>query len=152
MRRIVCLMTALCVVAACDGGGAGPDSEPDLEAANWRMEVSVNGAATRLPIGAYSDLCATPAGAERLTEIVRVDVVEREGTVEIAVWVRRRPFPGSSCAGVGVFLPMEVVLASALGDRILVNSGVVPPVAVSRCQGIWEPGGFDPCSPPVLAP
>lgn len=138
-------------------GGSTPATSTTLvvdevKAANWRMEQSADGEATHLPIGVSGGGCDTSTGTEMLTEIVRVDVVEHEDTVEIAAWVRWRPFTGTTCAGIGIFLPVEVVLASPLGDRTLVNSGVIPREAVSRCQGIWGAGGDNPCSPPVVAP
>ncbi|MBI5157652.1 MAG: hypothetical protein HZA58_06495 [Acidimicrobiia bacterium] len=111
-------------------GGCSPLLvEGDLESARWHPHGPVDPAATILALEIEGGACAGPSGNEIITEIVRVDVTETDSTVEIIVWVRETPFVGT-CAGIGMLLPVDAVLATPLGDRTLWDGGILPPMLI----------------------
>jgi hypothetical protein len=105
--------------------------EGSLESTRWHLDGPVDPAATTLALEIVGSACVGAGGNEVITEIVRVDATETETTVEIVVWTRETAFVGT-CAGVGMLLPVEAVLATPLGDRTLWDAGTIPLTEVAR--------------------
>ncbi len=62
------------------------------------------------------------------SEIIEV-VVQDEDAVVITVWTRNIDMP-AMCAGVGIDLEAEAVLDLPLGDRALLDGGLLPPAPI----------------------
>ncbi len=100
-------------------------------AGRWHAVEPIDASATVLPIRLEGSACVEGSETNIITEVVSIDVVETEDTVEIVVWTREKGFRGM-CAGIGIELDATVELDSPLGDRALLNTGLIPAVSVTE--------------------
>lgn len=101
----------------------------DLVAARWETAGPINIRGQTISLKVDGGACVTDDGRDVLTELVDVDVEETESQVTITAWTRDKPFEGM-CAGVGITIDSQVELASALGERSLLDGGPIPPRVV----------------------
>ena len=102
-------------------------------ASRWYPDTPIDATATVLPIRVEGGGCVEGSETRIITEIVSVDVVETEETVEIIAWTRDKGFTGM-CAGVGIDIDAGAELASPLGIRTLLDTGLVPPAPVTQTR------------------
>jgi hypothetical protein len=102
----------------------------------WQPVRPIDTDAITLPIEVDGEGCVTNGDTDVTTEIDSVDVVEDADSVRIVVWTRERErFLGDllgGCAGVGVLIDAEAVLAVPLGDRTLIDAGTIPDTVIRR--------------------
>jgi hypothetical protein len=112
-------------------GGCSPNLvEGDLVAVRWQPVQPVDLGATALSIEIFGDGCSTTAGTEIISEVVRIDVTETDGSVTIVAWTRTASLVGT-CDEVAVLIGAQAQLATPLGDRTLLDGGTVPPTPVA---------------------
>ena len=119
----------------------------DLIARRWQPVQPVDREATVLPIEVEGGGCVTGTDTEITTEVVSVEVVEAADRVEIVAWTRRAGSFGA-CDGVGVLMDAEARLDAPVGDRVLLDAGVIPAAAIRLelrgylgvldCPGYWQ--------------
>lgn len=102
----------------------------DLVAARWEPAGPINIRGRTISLKVDGGACVTDDGHDVLTEMVDIDVEETGSQVTITAWTRDKSFEGM-CAGVGITLDSQVELASALGDRSLLDGGPIPPRVVN---------------------
>jgi|GEM_PF-2464417 hypothetical protein len=113
-------------------GGCSPTLvHGDRVAGRWHPVQPVNPDSTTLPIRVEGGACVEPNGTNVITEVVSIDVTETAETVEIVVWTREKQFTGM-CAGVGIELDATAELTAPVGDRVLLNTGIIPPAAATE--------------------
>ncbi len=105
-----------------------------------------------LPIEVEGGGCVTGTDTEITTEVVSVEVVEADDRVEIVAWTRRAG-SFSGCDEVGVLMDAEARLDAPLGDRVLLDAGVIPAAAIRLelrgylgvldCPLYWQHGTAD---------
>jgi hypothetical protein len=112
-------------------GGCYPNLvSGDRVAYRWQPARPIDTYAITLPIEVEGGGCVSGEGTDVTTEIDSIDVVEDADRVRIVVWARERErfleglFGG--CDGVGVYIDAEAELAAPLGDRALVDAGIIP--------------------------
>ena len=111
-------------------GGCQPTAvSGDLVAARLEVARSNDPESSSLAIDVEGGGCSVDGGNVVSTDIVSANVVEDALTVRLIVWTRET-FEGEFCAGVGLTLPFDIPLDGPLGDRSVVNNGVVPAVTV----------------------
>jgi hypothetical protein len=103
----------------------------DRVAGRWHPVQPIDPDSTTLPIRVEGGACEEPDGTNIITEIVSVDVTETETTVEILVWTREKGFTGM-CAGIGIELDATAELTAPVGDRVFLNTGLIPPAAATE--------------------
>lgn len=115
-------------------GGCNPRlTVDDLNAERWSAPGSTDPDMTTIPILVQGGACVEADGTRIATEIIEIEVQERADSVLITAWTRNIPPPSAdgdhdyTCAGVGIELGAEAVLSQPLGDRILLDAGMVPP-------------------------
>lgn len=102
-------------------------------AARWYPAIPIGATATVLPIRVEGGACVEGSETRIITEVVSIDVVETEETVEIIAWTREKRFTGM-CAGIGLDIDAEAELVSPLGIRVLLDAGLVPPIPVTETR------------------
>lgn len=100
----------------------------DQTASRWYLQSPVDPNATTIPILVEGGACVEQDGTRITTEIVEI-VVQDEDAVLITAWTRNVNMP-AMCAGIGIDLEAEVVLDLPLGDRELLDGGLIPPTAI----------------------
>ena len=119
----------------------------NVGAARWRVVLPVNAEASVVPILVSGGAC----GSQVITEVVEIEVSEDPDAVRIVAWTRDRPFEGA-CAGVGMEIEAEVVLAEPLGDRTLIDVGRLPAEPVTRTvPTVDEAALAAACAPPRVS-
>jgi hypothetical protein len=99
----------------------------DQIASRWHLDSPPDENATIIPILVEGEACVE-AGRDRvITEIVEI-VVQDEDAVLITAWTRQVDMP-FMCAGIGIALEAETVLDLPLGNRALLDAGLIPPRA-----------------------
>lgn len=101
----------------------------DLVAYRWELSGQVDANAMEVPVQVMGGGCVSNDGVDVLSEVAGVDVLEREGLVEVTVWVRSLPYSGF-CRGVGLIIEHVVTLTEPLAGRALWDSGAIPRSAV----------------------
>ena len=110
-------------------GGCNPTYvRGDQVATRWLPSGAIETTATTVPINVSGGGCVTDTGTEIVTKIESIDVAEHADSVDVTVWTSRQSSSSSMCAGVGLDLPAEIELTAPLGDRTLVDAGVIPPI------------------------
>jgi hypothetical protein len=99
----------------------------DRTAGRWYPVGPIDATASVLPLRVEGGACVENGETRIVTEVVSIDVVETDDTVEITAWTREKGFTGM-CAGVGIEIDAEVNLAAPLGGRILLDAGLIPPM------------------------
>ena len=94
-------------------------------ASRWDLDSPPDPNATTIPILVEGGACVEPDGDRIITEIV----VQDEDAVVITVWTRNIDMP-AMCAGVGIDLEAEAALDLPLGDRALLDGGLLPPAPI----------------------
>jgi hypothetical protein len=94
----------------------------ELVAEEWQLEQVPAPESETLEISVLGGMCA---GTDIQTEIVSVDVAETAEAVIVTVWATT-PERVESCAGLGRMIPTDVVLESPVGDRPILDGGMVP--------------------------
>lgn len=97
-------------------------------ASRWYLDSPPDPRATTIPILVEGGACVEPDGNRIITEVVEI-VVQDEDAVVITAWTRNIDMP-AMCAGVGIDLEAEAVLELPLGDRTLLNGGLLPPAPI----------------------
>lgn len=107
-------------------GGCNPTLvHGDQVASRWRPAEPVDPDTTMLPIKVEGGACVESDGTDVVTQIVSIDVVETDETVEIVVWTREKSFK-RMCAGIGIDIDATAELAAPLDTRILLDAGQLP--------------------------
>lgn len=98
-------------------------------ASRWSPVDPIDPAASVLPILVEGGACVEgdEENPEIITEVVAIEVTETDETVEIVAWTREKGFR-LSCAGVGAAIDAEALLEQPLGDRTLLDAGLIPAV------------------------
>ena len=104
----------------------------DQTASRWHLDSPADPGATTIPILVEGGACEEQDGTRITTEIVEV-VVQDEDAVVITAWTREVNLP-AMCAGVGIDLEAEAVLDRPLGDRELLDGGLIPPTRIESHQ------------------
>jgi len=98
----------------------------DLVAMRWRPATAPEPSSRELDLVVDGGGCVTDGGVDVLSELADVEVTETAEAVTITTFTRERPFEGH-CADVGVALDAHVTLDAPLGDRVLLDGGLIPP-------------------------
>lgn len=102
----------------------------DQVASRWSPAVTVDPEATIIPILVEGGGCVEDDRTVITTEIVEIRVQD-EAAVVITVWTREVNMPlMGACAGVGIEVEADAVLTAPLGDRMLLDGGLLPPAQV----------------------
>jgi len=102
-------------------------------ASRWYPVTPIDATAATVPIRVEGGACVEGSETRIITDVVSVDVVETEDTVEIVAWTREKGFAGM-CAGIGIDIDAEAELASPLGHRVLLDAGLIPPARVTKTR------------------
>ncbi len=115
-------------------GGCNPRLKiDDLSAERWSVAGPIESDVTTIPILVQGGACAVADDTHIVTEIIEIEVQERVDSALITAWTRNIPPPSAdgdhnyACAGVGIELDAEAILSQPLGDRTLLDAGMVPP-------------------------
>jgi len=109
-------------------GGCQPVLVRGAEVASrWYLESPADPNATAIPLMIEGGACIEDGEDRVTTEIVEISVQD-EDSVLITAWTREINM-SSQCAGVGIALEAEAVLDVPLGDRELLDAGLMPPLA-----------------------
>lgn len=103
----------------------------DRVAARFRVPAGLDGNRALLPILIEGGGCVVEGEVEITTVVAIVEVEESGGTIEIRPWTRERNFR-SECAGVGVDIEHEIVLTAPLGQRLILDAGLIPAQPADR--------------------
>ena len=110
-------------------GGCNPThARRDQVTARWTPAGHVSAEATSFPIYVEGGACSTDGGNEITTVIESIVVEEKLDRVDVVVWTSERSLESEFCAGVGINIDAEVVLAEPLADRSLVDTGAFPSI------------------------
>lgn len=99
----------------------------DQIASRWYPDSPLDTDATIIPILVEGAACVENGKDRITTEVVEI-VVQHEDAVLITAWTRETNMP-FTCAGVGVVLEAEAVLDLPLGNRAILDAGLIPPRA-----------------------
>ena len=115
-------------------GGCNAELAADeLRAERWSVAGPIDGGMTTIPILVLGGACVEADGNHIVTQIIEIEVQEQADAILITAWTRSIPPPSADesgnylCAGVGIELEAEAVLSEKLGDRVLLDAGLVPP-------------------------
>jgi hypothetical protein len=110
-------------------GGCNPNHvRQNQTASRWAPIGHVPPEAMTIPIHVEGGACSTDNGREIVTIIEGIEVEERIDRVDVTVWTSERSLGLEFCAGVGLMIEADFTLAEPLGDRTLVDAGIVPPI------------------------
>jgi hypothetical protein len=99
----------------------------DQVASRWYLDSPANRNATIIPILVEGGACVEDGRNRVVTEIVEI-AVQDEDAVLITAWTRQVDMP-FMCAGIGIALDAEAMLDLPLGNRALLDAGLIPPAA-----------------------
>lgn len=103
----------------------------DRAAARFQVASDVDANRTVLPIVIEGGGCVVDGEVDIITTVADVEVVETGDTIEIRPWTRERGFR-FECAGVGVGIDHEVMLTAPIGNRLILDRGLIPPQPAER--------------------
>jgi hypothetical protein len=97
----------------------------DQVASRWYPVSPVDPSSMSIPIRVEGGACVEDGRDRVITEVVEIEVQD-EDAVLITAWTREVNMP-AMCAGVGIDIDAEAVLDLPLGDRVLLDAGLIPP-------------------------